>query len=483
MRAVQGRWALQRVLQQLQGPAKAGIVDQGSTAAVRALIGCLHLLEDGQAPHSGRQPAGLSWAADGARSLHARATEVWGRAGPPAHSSARPCLWDSPRSFASQVPPARPAKRHVLYRGPWLLPVRLLVRMKLIQLSWVAVLALPVHSLITEVRLCLRRAPRKAGSCSRKTCSSAQGTASFAQVATTAALLGGCGVASTALFYFSRRYVGELALLPNAGAGGSLDTTRVLVSTLDFWGNRQVRPYAGWPLRRCLICDKCDAATAHRTRRWGWAPSSRRSRAGRRTCGSWPCSRSCRWTWTGTASTSSPCAMGPCWTGPGCCSCLRGRQSPPDSARHLPYICDTPSRWASWIVQTACGPPVTRLTAPEYNKLASWQAESVRLPAVRLRLPHACGAQPQIVHDLAQVCLGAIQASLRPAKPLARAHRRAAALALQHWLRGVRCRPGRSLERGRPRLWLGAAGAGAGAGVRLGLGHAAPRAGTLQALG
>lgn len=69
----------------------------------------------------------------------------------------------------------------------------------------------------------------------------AQGTASATQLATTAALLGGCGVASTTLYFFSRRYIGELALPPGTSPG-SYDSSRVQISTLDFWGNRQVSP-------------------------------------------------------------------------------------------------------------------------------------------------------------------------------------------------------------------------------------------------
>ena len=44
----------------------------------------------------------------------------------------------------------------------------------------------------------------------------------------------GAGAASGALWYYSRRYVGELALL--GGAGGA---QRVRISTLDFWGKRE----------------------------------------------------------------------------------------------------------------------------------------------------------------------------------------------------------------------------------------------------
>ena len=70
------------------------------------------------------------------------------------------------------------------------------------------------------------------------------------QVAAAAALLGGCGVASTSLWFFSRRYIGELSLIPRVYAPGSepapqgqaqeYDSRKILLSTLDFWGHRQV---------------------------------------------------------------------------------------------------------------------------------------------------------------------------------------------------------------------------------------------------
>lgn len=50
------------------------------------------------------------------------------------------------------------------------------------------------------------------------------------------ALVVGAGVASGALWYYSRRYVGELALL--RGPPGA--PPRLRLSVLDFWGNREV---------------------------------------------------------------------------------------------------------------------------------------------------------------------------------------------------------------------------------------------------
>ncbi len=70
----------------------------------------------------------------------------------------------------------------------------------------------------------------------------------------------GSGVASSTLWFFSRRYVGELAALPPAGLGGA---ARLRFSVLDFWGNRQVRVAAA----RYSTCrpptDMCEHSAEH----------------------------------------------------------------------------------------------------------------------------------------------------------------------------------------------------------------------------
>ena len=73
----------------------------------------------------------------------------------------------------------------------------------------------------------------------------AQGEISGLQVLLAGLLVGGSGVATTALWFFSQRYVGELAALPAAAPGGA---ERLSFSVLDFWGNRQARqgPLALW---------------------------------------------------------------------------------------------------------------------------------------------------------------------------------------------------------------------------------------------
>ena len=60
-----------------------------------------------------------------------------------------------------------------------------------------------------------------------------QGTVPALQLAVAGALLAGCGIASTTLRYYSRRYVGEVSVRRDRPG-------RVTVSVLDFWGNREV---------------------------------------------------------------------------------------------------------------------------------------------------------------------------------------------------------------------------------------------------
>ena len=63
-----------------------------------------------------------------------------------------------------------------------------------------------------------------------------QGNVSSIQTVMATALVVGCATASVTLWYFSRRYVGELALL--RGKPGS--PSKLCFSVLDFWGNREV---------------------------------------------------------------------------------------------------------------------------------------------------------------------------------------------------------------------------------------------------
>eukprot|EP00891_Asterochloris_glomerata_P005692 jgi/Astpho2/5692/gw1.00079.264.1_t len=89
-----------------------------------------------------------------------------------------------------------------------MVPFRLLVRFKVFQLVGVAALAVPINTFL--------------------------GTVSGIQLAMASSLLVGCGVVSTALWFFSRRYLGEIAVLQAPGSQPQLQ-----FSTLDFWGNRK----------------------------------------------------------------------------------------------------------------------------------------------------------------------------------------------------------------------------------------------------
>lgn len=88
---------------------------------------------------------------------------------------------------------------------------RVLVRIKIFQLTGVAALAIPITTFLS------------------------QGEVSPIQAVIASALLIGSGVASTALWYYSRRYVGELALLRDPQG----QPTAARFSVLDFWGHRE----------------------------------------------------------------------------------------------------------------------------------------------------------------------------------------------------------------------------------------------------
>eukprot|EP00271_Cylindrocystis_brebissonii_P017250 TRINITY_DN4412_c0_g1_i1.p1 TRINITY_DN4412_c0_g1~~TRINITY_DN4412_c0_g1_i1.p1 ORF type:complete len:195 (-),score=28.05 TRINITY_DN4412_c0_g1_i1:361-945(-) len=81
-------------------------------------------------------------------------------------------------------------------------------RLKVIQLVGVAALAVPIAQYTQEGHLPL------------------------STVAALVLVAGGAGGASAALWYYSQRYVGELALLPP-------DYQRARISVLDFWGRRE----------------------------------------------------------------------------------------------------------------------------------------------------------------------------------------------------------------------------------------------------
>lgn len=65
----------------------------------------------------------------------------------------------------------------------------------------------------------------------------ATGHVASTQAVMASALVMGAGVASGALWFYSRRYVGELALLSGSQPG---QPPRLRISVLDFWGKREV---------------------------------------------------------------------------------------------------------------------------------------------------------------------------------------------------------------------------------------------------
>ena len=95
-----------------------------------------------------------------------------------------------------------------------------------------------------------------------------QGNVSSIQMVMASALVVGCATASVTLWYFSRRYVGELSLLK-----GSFERpSRLCFSVLDFWGNREVCTrllFSAYTKTTCLhsVFQHVNAITA-RCRSW-----------------------------------------------------------------------------------------------------------------------------------------------------------------------------------------------------------------------
>jgi len=113
---------------------------------------------------------------------------------------------DAPAAAAG-VRSSEPTNKTVVYRGPLLRVFRILVRLKVTQLTAAGAAAAPLVAW-----------------------NAGQPLTSLDVLGLTA-LCVGASAASGALWYYSRRYVGELSVL---GPGGA----RVRISTLDFWGNR-----------------------------------------------------------------------------------------------------------------------------------------------------------------------------------------------------------------------------------------------------
>jgi len=138
--------------------------------------------------------AGIASQIGGAHQLHGR----WYTKGAPQQSQGR------------QPDKGVDGEIEVLYKGRWMLPFRVLVRLKMFQLGGVAACAVPLGTLLTE------------------------GGPTMASLGVAGGLLLGCGISATTLQYYSRRYVGELALVTRHPSD-----TRLRFSVLDFWGNRE----------------------------------------------------------------------------------------------------------------------------------------------------------------------------------------------------------------------------------------------------
>lgn len=107
----------------------------------------------------------------------------------------------------------RETDKHVLYRGPWLLPFRTLVRFKIFQLAGVGAASAPLSAALNNDPM------------SMTTCGAV------------AAVVGGSAACSLLLQYYASRYVGELSLV-RASPDSTRDETLVRVSTMNFWGSR-----------------------------------------------------------------------------------------------------------------------------------------------------------------------------------------------------------------------------------------------------
>jgi hypothetical protein len=131
---------------------------------------------------------------------------------------------------------------------------RLLVRLKVFQLLGIAGISVVATTLLSQARNCSRchahvqtnsHLPVDVARTSNHRLQrytsggfvSAQGPVATLQMGVLTALVAGCGIASTTLWYFSRRYLGEISLSPSHPGYARF-------SVLDFWGRREVRSTA-----------------------------------------------------------------------------------------------------------------------------------------------------------------------------------------------------------------------------------------------
>jgi hypothetical protein len=144
--------------------------------------------------------------------------------------------------------------KHVIYRGRWILPARFLVRTKVFQLMGMLGLAAfattirlvrfqpaPAQPACDDGPVSQPRLPGTSTACcvmhvpslDADAPASPQDEASTLDLLAVASMAAGTVVASNSLWYYSRRYVGEMSLLLP-------QQTHIRFSSLDFWGNREV---------------------------------------------------------------------------------------------------------------------------------------------------------------------------------------------------------------------------------------------------
>ena len=115
----------------------------------------------------------------------------------------------SPRAASSSS-----TEKLVLYRGPWLLPFRTLVRFKVFQLAGLGAATVPLAAALNDEPLGVTTL----GAC--------------------AGVVLGTAACSFALQYYASRYVGELSLVRAANSAAMDRPARVRLSTMTFWGAR-----------------------------------------------------------------------------------------------------------------------------------------------------------------------------------------------------------------------------------------------------
>ncbi|CAI5959106.1 unnamed protein product [Closterium sp. NIES-64] len=142
-------------------------------------------------------------------------------------------------------------QRIVVYRGRWMRGLRLMVRLKVAQLVGVASLAVPIAAWTQGLPAVMPIASPPSFSPPIMTLTAHQASLPLGTSVVVAAVVGGAAAASACLWFYSSRYVGEMALIkaPAAAAGngdGNGQQWRVCISTLDFWGNRDVSGQWWW---------------------------------------------------------------------------------------------------------------------------------------------------------------------------------------------------------------------------------------------